>query len=318
VITHKSTGKLTRKQRRNRDPHALLASSAQFEQDGLALLPPEPGLRRTEAMTKFGKHLAIALVLAGAPAAPLGCADGLAQRTPAPRPSAGPVVSKLALDSQDAAPRAPRSLLDVPLTTLAGGSVKLADLGGHVTVIGVWATWCKPCLLELPFLDAVKRRYAHDPKVHVVAVSIDDVGSVEEFGRVKATVNRLGIKLPVYFDQTGRLARQLMGPVQSVPLLAILDRDLRMLRERGFDISTKESSYVAAKSALIELARKGELPASDPSSPEDRESGAILAALREDLKRAYPELSEERIDELLQDLEERMHSQKRRPQRGSP
>jgi hypothetical protein len=132
---------------------------------------------------------------------------------------------------------------------------------------------------------------------------------------VQATVERLGVKLPVYVDQTGRLARHLMGGINSVPLLAILDRDLRMLRERGFDTSTNESAYVASKSALIELARKGELPASEPGTPDDPETGALVAALRANMKRAYPELSEERIEELISDLEERMQDTKRRLRR---
>jgi thiol-disulfide isomerase/thioredoxin len=267
-------------------------------------------------MRKFEQHLAITLAMITSTTAALGCADRHARRA---RPSR-PIASVQIVDSAAASstPRAPRSLMDVPLTTLSGGSVRLSELGGHVTVIGVWATWCKPCLMELPFLDAVRRRYANDSKVHVVAVSIDEVGSVEELGKVKATVHRLGVKLPVYVDQTGRLARQLMGPVQSVPLLAILDRNLHMLRERGFDSSTNESSYVAAKSALIELARKGELPAGTPGSPEDPETGALVAALRANLKRAYPELTEERIEELLQELEERMEYTRRRTRRGIP
>jgi thiol-disulfide isomerase/thioredoxin len=236
-----------------------------------------------------------------------GCANRAADKRPASPPNAATLAAARA-----AQPQVPRSLLQVPLTTLKGDSVKVADLSSQVTVIAVWATWCKPCLMELPFLDAVKRRYANDPKVSVVAVSIDEVDTAEELGQVQATVNRLGVKLPVLVDQTGKLARHLMGSIQSIPLLAILDRDLHLLRERGFDTSTNETAYVKEKSALIELARKGELPPPPPPAPEDAENGAILAALRANLKRTYPELTEERIEELLQSLEERMQYQKRR------
>jgi hypothetical protein len=83
-----------------------------------------------------------------------------------------------------------------------------------------------------------------------------------------------------------------MGGINSVPLLAILDRDLRILRERGFDTSTKT-----------------------PGPRQDPETGALVAAVRANLKRTYPELSEERIEELIADLEERMLDTKRRLRR---
>jgi thiol-disulfide isomerase/thioredoxin len=241
-----------------------------------------------------------------------GCADRIATHPAPRRPATGSARTLSAADPARPQPQVPRSLLQVPLTTLKGDSVRLAEFSNHVTVIGVWATWCKPCLMELPFLDAVKRHYADDPKVSVVAVSIDDVETPEELAQVQATVKRLGVKLPVVVDQTGRVARQLMGSVQSVPLLAILDADLHMLRERGFDTSTDESSYVEEKSALIELARKGALPAPPPPAAEDAEATALLDALRVNLKRTYPELSDERVEELLQNLEERMQDQKPR------
>jgi thiol-disulfide isomerase/thioredoxin len=219
-------------------------------------------------------------------------------------------VAPVATDGNRPPLRAPRALMEVPLTTMSGDSVKLSSVGKPVTVIGVWATWCRPCMLELPMLDAVKRRYANDPNVSVVAVSIDEVESPEDLNKVQATVERLGLKLPVFVDQTGQLARHLMGRIRSVPLLAILDRDLIMVRERGFDTSSTESGYVTAKSALIELARKGELPASEPGGGNDAMATALVAALRANLRQAYPELSEERIEELLSNLEERMELQK--------
>jgi thiol-disulfide isomerase/thioredoxin len=258
-----------------------------------------------------------AVALVAALALTSGCAGRLNDDGPGSRP-AGTATAATPRRTGDPAPpgrsppRAPRALMDVPLTTAAGNSVRMADLRRQVTVIAVWATWCKPCLQELPLLDAVRRRYADDPKVSVVAVSIDEVDSAEELGKVQATVDHLGLKLPVYVDQTGKLANHLMGAIRSVPLLAILDGDLHMLRERGFDVSTSESAYIAEKSALIELARKGALPAPAPPTPADAETSVLVAALRANLKRAYPELSEERIEELLTDLEERMQLQNRR------
>ncbi|MBK9030388.1 MAG: TlpA family protein disulfide reductase [Myxococcales bacterium] len=53
-----------------------------------------------------------------------------------------------------------------------GPPVALSTLRGRVVVVEFWATWCEPCLLSLPHLDAAARRWGD--RVVVVAVNVDD------------------------------------------------------------------------------------------------------------------------------------------------
>ena len=57
---------------------------------------------------------------------------------------------------------------------------------GDVLLLNVWATWCQPCRVEMPSLEALQQSFPDSVGFHVVAVSIDDPGKKEEilaFGR---------------------------------------------------------------------------------------------------------------------------------------
>lgn len=61
-------------------------------------------------------------------------------------------------------------------------------------VVNFWATWCKPCIKELPYFEAVNQKYKDQP-VKVVLVSMDAVEDVDS--RVKTFVQRRGLKSDV-------------------------------------------------------------------------------------------------------------------------
>ncbi len=58
------------------------------------------------------------------------------------------------------------------ITTDQGKTLTASDFGGKILVLNFWATWCQPCLEEMPSLDQFARRYA-DKGVTVLAVSVD-------------------------------------------------------------------------------------------------------------------------------------------------
>jgi thiol-disulfide isomerase/thioredoxin len=62
---------------------------------------------------------------------------------------------------------------DQPFQDADGATVRLADFHGQVLVVNLWATWCAPCLTEMPTLAGLARHYADTPGVRVVAISVD-------------------------------------------------------------------------------------------------------------------------------------------------
>ena len=70
------------------------------------------------------------------------------------------------------------SLPELVLNDLAGTPTPLASLGGQPLLINFWATWCAPCLREIPML---KTLHVEDPSIRVVGIAVDRLDDVLEY-----------------------------------------------------------------------------------------------------------------------------------------
>lgn len=105
-----------------------------------------------------------------------------------------------------------------------GKQLTLEDFRGKVVVLNLWATWCTPCVAEMPTLENLQRKMG-DRDVVVIALSIDrgGVDTVREF------FERIGVNdLPIYVDPTMRSQSNLSA--FGLPTTIIIDRDGK---ERG-------------------------------------------------------------------------------------
>jgi thiol-disulfide isomerase/thioredoxin len=69
----------------------------------------------------------------------------------------------------------PRPVPDFAFTDKAGQSLSIAGFRGQVVLLNIWATWCAPCVKEMPALDRLQAKLAADRAV-VIALSIDRGG----------------------------------------------------------------------------------------------------------------------------------------------
>ena len=91
----------------------------------------------------------------------------------------------------------PQPAPQAQFTDLDGKSVSLADFQGKPAIINLWATWCRPCLKEMPSLDRLQAGLKG--KLAVAAVSQDRGGA----DKVEPFVKSLGLEsLQVYVDPT--------------------------------------------------------------------------------------------------------------------
>ena len=103
--------------------------------------------------------------------------------------------------------------------TLNGEHLDAASGLGQVQVITFWATWCRVCSVELPFVDRVHERWGASGDVRVVALSIDQGGAA----RVREHVAQKGYTLPVAMADAD--LRRAFGGIPGVPTTFIVDRE---------------------------------------------------------------------------------------------
>jgi thiol-disulfide isomerase/thioredoxin len=110
----------------------------------------------------------------------------------------------------------------VSLSDSAGHSLELADLRGKVVVVNLWATWCEPCLREMPSLERLQSRFGE--RIEVLAVSEDRGGdkTVEPF------IAKLGLKaVKVYIDPKSEVGHAF--GVRGLPTSFVIDREGKVL-----------------------------------------------------------------------------------------
>ena len=130
------------------------------------------------------------------------------------------------LQPQDAAPGAELALWQQPFETPAGTPLDLAALRGKPLLLNFWATWCPPCVEELPMLNAFyKEQRARG--WNVLGLAIDQPSSVRKF------LERLPLDFPIGLAGLGgtELGRSLGNLNGGLPFTVVFGADGR-IRDR--------------------------------------------------------------------------------------
>jgi thiol-disulfide isomerase/thioredoxin len=109
----------------------------------------------------------------------------------------------------------------MPSRSLQGpeGETSLTAFDGEVLVVNLWATWCAPCVEEMPTLAALQRSYAG--RLQVIPISVDSEGELERARQKLAELS--GGDLPFYADIT----RGVLFDVRAsgMPVTILYDRN---------------------------------------------------------------------------------------------
>lgn len=144
---------------------------------------------------------------------------GSASTKPTP-PAPSSAATSTTFASKLTTPAQPTPSPDYTFYDASGKAMKLADLKGKVVVMNIWATWCGPCVTEMPTLAKLQAAYAGKP-VEVVTISIDSESS--------AAKARLFIAqhdpLKFYHDREMKLPFKLSPPAPGAPTTVIYGKD---------------------------------------------------------------------------------------------
>ncbi len=151
-----------------------------------------------------------------------------------------PAVAAAQSDSADAEPAAPPAQAQVvqqtaqipvlQLPTVDGGTYDLASHRGQWVVVNFWATWCAPCLKEMPELSAL---HAMRSNVEVVGLAYEDIepadmqaflqqrpvaypiAIVDTYNPPKDFATPRGLPMTYLIAPDGKVAKEFLGPVNA-------------------------------------------------------------------------------------------------------
>ena len=148
--------------------------------------------------------------------APVAATDPVTE----PRAEAAPALEAAITALDLVRPAGARAAEDFTLPTLGGGTFGLSGQRGKAVLVNFWATWCPPCLAEMPAMERLWRRHRAEGFV-IVAVSVDaDAAIVPRF------IEDRGVSFPVAFDPEMKVAGAY--GVRALPASFVIDHRGRM------------------------------------------------------------------------------------------
>jgi len=118
------------------------------------------------------------------------------------------------------------------LQNVAGGFMTSEDLKGKVAVVDLWATWCAPCVEEIPIYNRLYDAFK-DRNVAIVGIAVES-----PLPDIPLKVRQLGIKYPVLIGNDDALLA--FGRIQAFPTIVVLSKEGKIYKHYVGAVLNKE------------------------------------------------------------------------------
>ena len=125
------------------------------------------------------------------------------------------------------------------ITDVAGKRHRLGDYKGRWVVLNYWATWCVPCIQEIPEIAAFQRA---NPKVAVIGIAVD----VDDVAKTRAFAKKVGHDYPLVLSDA-KVEKQ-FAPVKGLPTTRIYDPAGKLTYDRLGRVTQRSLEQEVTKS----------------------------------------------------------------------
>ncbi|WP_262965960.1 TlpA family protein disulfide reductase [Methylobacter psychrophilus] len=129
----------------------------------------------------------------------------------------------------------PIPLPEFNLPDVEGNQHNISEWQGKIRIINFWATWCPPCIKEIPEFIALQEQYAAKG-VQFIGIAIDDQESVEKY------LASTKINYPILIGEVNgiALAHQLGNIVDAVPFTLIVNQQGQIIHRQPGEFSREQ------------------------------------------------------------------------------
>jgi len=107
---------------------------------------------------------------------------------------------------------------DFTLDRLDGDKLNFETLKGKVVFVNFWATWCAPCIAEMPTVEELYKKYENNDDVVFVMINVE-----KKKDKVRRFIKRKGFSFPIYFPDESRVPK--IYESRGIPTTFVIDKE---------------------------------------------------------------------------------------------
>lgn len=132
---------------------------------------------------------------------------------------------------------------NMPLISLSGERTNLSEFKGEVIFINFWATWCPPCIAEMPNIQALFEQYKGEPEIRFVMISLD-----EDPEKARRFLNSKGFTFSSYIPGGNRPE---VFQSSVIPTTYVIDKNGRLASKKEGMANYNTSAFKNFLNALL-------------------------------------------------------------------